>query len=802
MADSHSLIGQTVSHYRIAEKLGGGGMGVVYKAEDTELGRFVALKFLPPDVAKDENALERFRREARAASAMNHPNICTIHEIGQHQGQPFIVMEFLEGQTLKHRITGRPLHTTALIEIAIQIADALDAAHSKGIIHRDIKPANVFVTEHGQVKVLDFGLAKVLQPKQQVAGVDATASTALSEEHLTSPGSTLGTVAYMSPEQVLGKELDGRSDLFSFGVVLYEMSTGAMPFRGDTSGAIFDAILHKMPAVPMRLDNEVSAEVERIITKCLEKERNLRYQHASDIRTDLQRLKRDTKSGRSASSALTAPHKRVEWRAVLRVGVLALVAILIAAMVYVRARRISGNIDSIAVLPFANVGADPNTEYLSDGLTESLINNLSELPRLKVMSRSSVFRYKVRETDPQAAGRELKVQAVLTGRLVQRGDNLAISVELVNVEDNSHLWGKEYNRNLGDLLAIQGDITRDLSDKLSRKLSGEEEKRLAKRSTTNSEVYRLYLKGRYFAGKFTQDGLNKSVGYFHQAINLDPNYALAYDGLSYTYSGVVDLLISPKEAMPKAREAARKALELDDTSPEAHTDMAIADLYDFDWSGAEGEFNRAIELRPDYATAYVFYGWYLMSVGRVEDGIAKTRRAVELDPLSGDIQAIAIQNLYVARRYDQAIDQAQKTLDTDGSNWIARLALGLAYEQKGDLPRALREIQEARKVEGEIPWPLAELGHAYAIAGRKKEAKRVLEELIERSKRSYVCPYNIAEVFVGLGEKQQAMAWLEKGLDDRSASAFMTFLNDDPELDSLHSDPRFTDLVRRIGLQP
>jgi eukaryotic-like serine/threonine-protein kinase len=803
------MTGRTISHYRVLEKLGGGGMGIVYKAEDIRLGRHVCLKFLSEKLSKDHPAVERFQREARAASSLNHPHICTIYDVDEYEGQSFIVMEFLEGQTLKHRIAGRPLDIERVPEYGHQMADALEAAHAKAIIHRDIKPANIFLTERGQIKLLDFGLAKLMPERKGVASLShaGTAFTNTTEDaHLTSTGVSMGTVAYMSPEQVRGQELDERTDLFSLGLVLYEMATGRQAFVGHTSGVVFEAILNRAPVPAARLNPDISPQLEQIINKALEKDRALRYRTAADLSADLQRLKRDTDSARAFQVTLGASSEqpaKQRWIHFVWAGALALVLLLFGLNIGGLRDRVfhgssQGRIDSIAVLPFANVSNDPKTEYLSDGITESLINSLSQLPNLSVMSRNTVFRYKGQTTDPQKLGHDMGVKAILTGRLIQTGDDLMISVSLEDVPGSRQIWGEQYNRKLSSLVSVQQEIAADIYGRLRPKLEGEERKLLAKRPTEDVEAYQLYLQGLFYWNKWTEADLRKAADYFNQAVQKDPRYALSYAGLADTYSLLGDYYLPPSEAWPKAKAAAMQALEIDGTLPEAHTSLALVkEHFEWDWSGADSEFRRAIELNPNSATAHQWYGDYLANMGRPEDGLRETRRAQELDPLSLMINTTLGWQLYLARRTDQAIEQLRKVLDIDAKFTPARRMLEEVYAQSGRQKEAVAERAKILSLSGS-PEFAASIEEDFSKSGYKGVLQSWLDGLTEISKHGYVSAYSIAEGYMRLGQKDRAFEWLEKAYEDHDSG--LVSIAVEPVFDPIRSDPRFKDIVRRMKL--
>ncbi|HKR00354.1 MAG TPA: protein kinase [Pyrinomonadaceae bacterium] len=999
--------GTHFGRYEIRSPIGAGGMGEVYLAHDTQLDRSVALKLLPQDVTKDEDRLRRFQQEARATSALNHPNILTIFEIGEERGTHFIATEFIDGLTVRDTLTRSRMKLDQVLDVAIQVASALAAAHEAGIVHRDIKPENIMVRRDGYVKVLDFGLAKLTEERA------ASSPGALTMAE-TAPGIVIGTVTYMSPEQARGLRVDGRTDIFSFGVVLYEMLAGRAPFGGPTPSDVIVAILDREPQPLAFTLPTASPEMQRVVSKALKKDRDERYQNFKELINDLRDLKRGVEfetaglrvtapsestrggGGTVVSDAMTRARAdaqtvqvRIEGRETddapavetrmldsnqpstpeiahvlfmdlvgfskhnitqqfylqrklneivsqtdefrraqnndqmickstgdgmalvffvdpeapvrcalqisrtlldnrdveLRMGIhsgpvlrtvdanrqrdVAGSGINIAQRVmdcgdaghillsktmaevlneigdrsetveYVGAAKVKhgveiqlynlytdqlGNpippsvislqnipsagthqsgqkrspIDSLAVLPLANASADPGTEYLSDGITESIINTLSQLPQLKVMARATVFRYKGQEVDVAEVKRDLNVRAVMMGRVLQFGDNLVIKTELVDTSDGSQLWGDEYRRKSADIFEVQEEISKEISEKLRIKLTGEEKRLLVKRYTDNTEAYRLYLKGRFCLSKTTKEALNNAIKHFRQAIDTDPDYALAYAGLADAYYALSSNHLPANEAMPKARAAAEQALKFDDTLAEAHASLGLVKaFYEWDWAGAENEYRRAIELNPGYASAHHWYGWYLALVGRLNEAIAEIKQASELDPLSLEINSDLGLSFFFARQYERAVEQFEKALEMDPNSIWTRFFMGWAREQKGDYAEAVADYEKAARLD-DSPLIMAALGHTYVVAGQRDEALSVLEEMRTLAESRHVSSYHFAIIHAALGERDEAFDWLEKSYSAREEA--LVWLKVDPRLDTLRTDARFIDLQRRVGL--
>jgi len=825
--------GTKLGRYEIRSKLGEGGMGEVYLAEDTRLHRKVALKILPSEVAANKDRMRRFEQEAQAAAALNHPNIAHIYEIGEHDGTNFIAMEFIDGVTLRDKIHREHAELRKLLRYLQQVAEGLAKAHGAGIVHRDLKPDNVMITRDGYAKILDFGLAKLSeQTRRQDVEPHEEAPTAVMQGPHSTPGLVMGTVGYMSPEQAQGRPVDYRSDIFSFGCVLYEAATGQRAFESEST---IDT-LHKIVHAPVPLVKEVNpsapGDLTRIARRCLAKDPDERYQSIREAAIELRDLRRElegaaeleitvqpsavglgvTSTTNVAATVSDAPHSTApvssaEYivtqikrnKVVTAIVLIVLVIGGIGLAVYLHARNTEVTIDSIAVLPFVNQSGDPDTEYLADGLTESIINNLTQLPSLKVIARSSVFRYKGKDADPMKAGGDLGVRAVLTGRLLQRDDSLMVSAELVDVRDNKQLWGEQYNRKVADALAVQQEISREITEKLRLRLSGEEQQRLVRRDTANPEAYQFYLRGRFYWNKRTADGIRKAMEQFQQATERDPNYALGYVGLADSYILLEDYAgVSSSETLPKARAAADRALQLDDTLAEAHT--SSAHIYDQQWRWAEAEqqFRRATSLNPNYATTHHWYSVYLMTKRRFDEAQRAIKRAEELDPLS-PIIGINVANLYLlSGDADSAVAQCKRVMELDPGFPGGPAQLGLSYLGQRRYEEAIAALQKAAEMSGRESDSLSDLGNAYAVAGKRAEALAILKELEAKYARRQALALHVAKVYAGLDDRDQTFEWLEKAFQQRSGS--LSAVTWQFAFEALRSDLRYVDLVRRMGL--
>ena len=827
MITAHTKLGR----YEVRAKIGEGGMGEVYLADDTRLHRKVALKVLPAHLAMDTDRMRRFEQEALAAASLNHPNIAHIYEIDEHEGTKFIAMEFVDGETLRDKLRHGKSPLKDLLRSLMQVAEGLAKAHVAGIIHRDLKPDNIIISTDGHAKILDFGVAKLVETASQIASdsqLSELATAMMPAQHST-PGLVIGTVGYMSPEQAQAKPVDQRSDIFSFGCLLYEVATGQKPFAGESVVDTLHKIIHDPAPAITDFSPTALPELQRIIRKCLAKEPEKRYQTIRDTANDLEELidamkgvrdldrsvasanrsgagfVTDVDLGQSTQATTAPPQSSAEYlvtglkRHKLLFGaamvVMALTAVSVALLM-----RTKGNepIDSIAVLPFENKSNDADFDYLSDGLAESLIYRLSQLPNLKVSPTTSVIRYKGKPTDVKTIANELGVRAVMTGRMVKHGDDFTISVELVDARNNKVVWGEQYDRKRADLMITQREMATTITQKLQLKLAGNEARGITKHYTDNNEAYQLYLNGRFHFARRTEQDLRRSIELFDEAIKLDPNYALAYQAKGESYAVLPSYpYMSPQEALPQARAAIAKALELDPDLPEAHTSYGvILAVYDWNWTEAEREFKRAIELDPNLAISHYRYAWtYLSPMGRHDEAIAEMKRAMELEPLSL-IQNANFAAVYLyARNYDLALQQAQKTYDLDVSFVGGQMWLAHGYNMRAQYPQALAIADKWD--DSDVPF-YADAAYAYAKMGRRAEAEAVLNKWKAREKTRYVSNYWLAVGYGALGEKDEAFAELEKAY--QAHDWFLQRLKVDPFMDSLRGDPRFNDLVKRIGL--
>jgi eukaryotic-like serine/threonine-protein kinase len=807
--------GTIINQYKIISAIGKGGMGEVFLAQDTKLDRKVALKILPPEFAEDKDRMSRFVREAKSASALNHPNIITIHEIGECEGTHFIATEFIDGKTLNEYKQANPLNYKSALEIAVQVGSALDEAHSAGIVHRDIKPDNVMVRSNGLAKILDFGIAKV---SVAPASAGASSEDATAIKGGTSPGMIIGTANYMSPEQAEGKEVDARTDIFSFGVLWYEMIAGELPFEGDSTMKMIGAILHKEP-IP--LNEEVPIEIQKIINKCLRKNRDERYQTIKDVGNDLKDVKQelelknlmersivpnqdDNKTQILQATTLdesnqTTTNQTVASNPTKKYLTAGLLTLLLAVGGFFGYKSLSPKqIESIAVMPFVNESKNEEVEYLSDGMTETLIKSLSNLPNLAVKSRSTVFYYKGKETSAKKIGEELNVQAVLLGRVSQRGNDLKLNLELVNTNTLDVIWTEEYNRKQSDLVSLQSEIAKDVSTKLKSKLSGADEAKVTKTSTTNPEAYQAYLKGRYYWNRRTAGNIKKAIEQFKAATDRDPNYALAYVGLADCYAILNNLAGTPQsEALPQAKIYAERAIAIDGLLGEPHASLGQVHRQSWQWAEAEREYKRAIELNPTYATAYQWYGTLLRDLGRFDEAALMIKRAKELDPLSSVINSNLSVIYLIQKDYDASIENALKSIELDPNFSSSYVILGASYLKKGRTTECIANLEKAVELSNRDVG-LSELGYGYAVTGKRAEANAIVKELEEMYTRNESNGYYVAGVYAGLGDKDKAFEWLEKDMQTKSGN--ISNIRWAIPFESLRDDPRYKDLLKRMGL--